>query len=61
MSLGLYALLIALVAAERVAELVVSRRNEAWSMARGGVTSSMYRWKKACCTTCHWHPMRRLV
>ncbi len=30
-------LLIAAVAAERVAELVVSRRNLAWSRARGGV------------------------
>ena len=32
-----YVLLIAAVAAERVAELVVSRRNLAWSRARGGV------------------------
>jgi methyltransferase len=32
-----YALLIAAVAAERVAELVVSQRNLAWSRARGGV------------------------
>jgi methyltransferase len=32
-----YALLIGLVAVERVAELVVSRRNLAWSIARGGV------------------------
>ena len=31
-----YTLLIALVAAERIAELVVSRRNLAWSRARGG-------------------------
>jgi len=37
MSLPLpYALLILLVAAERLAELVVSRRNAAWSMQRGG-------------------------
>lgn len=32
-----YVLLIAAVAAERIAELVVSRRNLAWSRARGGV------------------------
>ena len=32
-----YVLLIAAVAAERVAELVVSRRNLAWSRERGGV------------------------
>jgi methyltransferase len=32
-----YALLIAAVAVERVAELVVSQRNLAWSRARGGV------------------------
>lgn len=32
-----YVLLIAAVAAERVAELVVSRRNLAWSLSRGGV------------------------
>lgn len=32
-----FALLIALVAAERLAELVVSRRNERWSLERGGV------------------------
>jgi methyltransferase len=32
-----YALLIAAVAVERIAELVVSRRNLAWSRARGGV------------------------
>ncbi|GAA2747998.1 isoprenylcysteine carboxyl methyltransferase family protein [Kitasatospora cinereorecta] len=31
-----YALLIALVAVERLAELVVARRNAAWSLARGG-------------------------
>ncbi len=34
---GPYHLLLALVAAERLAELVVSRRNAAWSFARGGV------------------------
>jgi methyltransferase len=33
----LFTLLIAAVAPERVAELVVSRRNAAWSMAQGGV------------------------
>ena len=32
-----YALLIAAVAVERIAELVVSQRNLAWSRARGGV------------------------
>jgi len=32
-----YSLLLAAIAAERVAELVVSRRNLAWSRARGGV------------------------
>ncbi|GFG52434.1 hypothetical protein CQY20_16140 [Mycolicibacterium agri] len=32
-----YALLVVVVALERVAELVVSRRNLAWSRARGGV------------------------
>lgn len=32
-----YTLLVLLVAAERVAELVVTRRNAAWSFARGGV------------------------
>ena len=32
-----FVLLIALVAVERVAELVVARRNEAWSRARGAV------------------------
>ncbi|WP_327064359.1 hypothetical protein OG500_00710 [Kitasatospora sp. NBC_01250] len=32
-----YTLLIVLVAAERLAELAVARRNAAWSMARGGV------------------------
>lgn len=31
-----YALLIAAVGAERLAELVVARRNAAWSLARGG-------------------------
>ena len=32
-----YALLVALVAVERLAELVVARRNARWSLARGGV------------------------
>ena len=32
-----YVLLLAVIAAERVAELMVSRRNLAWSRARGGV------------------------
>lgn len=36
MSLGLYAVVVLLVAVERVAELVLSRRNAAWSFARGG-------------------------
>ncbi|MGW7241505.1 isoprenylcysteine carboxyl methyltransferase family protein [Streptomyces sp. NPDC054804] len=34
-----YGLLVAAVAAERVAELVVARRNERWSTARGGTVS----------------------
>lgn len=37
MAVNWYVLLIAAVAAERVAELVVSRRNMAWSRERGGV------------------------
>ena len=36
-SAALFTLLIALVALERLAELVVSKRNAAWSMQRGGV------------------------
>ncbi|MGC1208252.1 MAG: isoprenylcysteine carboxyl methyltransferase family protein [Ornithinimicrobium sp.] len=36
-SLNWYAVLLAVVAAERVAELVVSKRHAAWAMARGGV------------------------
>jgi methyltransferase len=35
----LYTLLVAAVAAERVAELVVARRNERWSAARGAITT----------------------
>jgi methyltransferase len=35
-SLGFFTVLVALVAAERLVELVVSKRNAAWSMARGG-------------------------
>jgi len=34
--MGWYAVLVTLVALERVAELVVSRRNVAWALARGG-------------------------
>ncbi|MFI9102335.1 isoprenylcysteine carboxyl methyltransferase family protein [Streptomyces fildesensis] len=34
-----YALLVAAVAAERVAELFVARRNERWSMSRGAVVA----------------------
>jgi methyltransferase len=34
-----YGLLVAAVAAERVAELVVARRNERWSTARGGTVT----------------------
>ena len=37
MALTAYVVLIAAVAAERVAELLVSQRNLAWSRARGGV------------------------
>jgi methyltransferase len=36
MSAGLFVALIAIVGAERVAELVLSRRHIAWSVARGG-------------------------
>ncbi|MGB3827656.1 MAG: isoprenylcysteine carboxyl methyltransferase family protein [Ornithinimicrobium sp.] len=36
-SLNWYAVLLALVAAERVAELVLSKRHAAWAFARGGV------------------------
>jgi methyltransferase len=35
-SLAAFTVLVALVALERLAELVVSKRNAAWSMARGG-------------------------
>jgi methyltransferase len=35
-SLGFFTVLIGLVALERLAELVVSKRNAAWSLARGG-------------------------
>jgi methyltransferase len=38
-SLAAFTVLVALVGLERVAELVVSRRNAAWSLARGGVES----------------------
>ena len=37
MALSWYTLLVAGVAAERGAELVVARRNLAWSRARGGI------------------------
>lgn len=37
MSVALYAVLIGAVALERVAELVVSNRNSAWALARGGL------------------------
>lgn len=36
-SIAWYTLLVALVAAERVAELVVAKRNLAWSRANGGI------------------------
>ncbi|MGB3858817.1 MAG: isoprenylcysteine carboxyl methyltransferase family protein [Ornithinimicrobium sp.] len=36
-SFSWYAVLLGLVAAERVAELVVSKRHAAWAMSRGGV------------------------
>lgn len=36
-SLTLFTVLVALVGMERLAELVVSKRNAAWSLARGGV------------------------
>jgi methyltransferase len=44
-----YAVLILLVGAERLAELVVARRNTRWSLARGGVMSGRghYRWMVA--------------
>lgn len=37
--LTLYVILVALTAVERLAELVVSQRNAAWSFARGGIES----------------------
>ncbi|ROP43055.1 isoprenylcysteine carboxyl methyltransferase family protein [Pseudokineococcus lusitanus] len=37
MSVALYAVVVVLVAVERLVELVISRRNLAWAMARGGV------------------------
>jgi methyltransferase len=44
-----YALLVALVGAERLAELVVARRNTRWSLARGGVVAGQghYPWMVA--------------
>lgn len=41
MSLALFTVLILLTGAERVVELVVSRRNAAWAVARGGVESGL--------------------
>ncbi|WP_061292556.1 isoprenylcysteine carboxyl methyltransferase family protein [Herbidospora cretacea] len=37
--MGWYAVLVALVGAERLAELVVAKRNLRWSLARGGVVT----------------------
>lgn len=37
MSVALYAVVVVLVAVERLVELVISKRNLAWAMARGGV------------------------
>ncbi|NAS26134.1 hypothetical protein GT755_31235 [Herbidospora sp. NEAU-GS84] len=37
--MGWYAVLVALVGAERLAELVVSKRNLRWSLARGGIVA----------------------
>lgn len=44
-----YVLLVLLVGVERLAELVVARRNERWSLARGGVVSGRghYPWMVA--------------
>ncbi|MEZ0071123.1 isoprenylcysteine carboxyl methyltransferase family protein [Planotetraspora sp. GP83] len=44
-----YALLVSLVGAERLAELVVARRNARWSLARGGVVAGRghYPWMVA--------------
>lgn len=39
-SVALFTALIVLVGAERIAELVVSRRNAAWAFARGGVETA---------------------
>jgi methyltransferase len=41
---GAYVAFVALVALERLAELVVSRRNAAWSFARGGVEHGQAHW-----------------
>lgn len=45
-TLGWYAILLALVVLERLAELVLSRRHAAWAFARGGVEhgSGHYPW-----------------
>lgn len=47
--MGWFVLLVCCVAAERLAELVVARRNEAWSRERGGVESGAghYPWMVA--------------
>ncbi|GLX96926.1 isoprenylcysteine carboxylmethyltransferase family protein [Herbidospora sp. NBRC 101105] len=37
--MGWYAVLVALVGAERLAELVVAKRNLRWSLARGGIVA----------------------
>lgn len=44
MSPLLYTAVIALVGLERVAELVIGRRNLAWSMARGGIEHGQGHW-----------------
>ena len=36
----LYAVLILATGAERIAEMIISKRNAAWSFARGGVESN---------------------
>ena len=46
-----YVLLIAAVAVERLAELVVARRNMAWSLARGGVEYGAGHYRSWWCCT----------
>jgi methyltransferase len=41
---GWYTLLVALVGVERLAEMVVARRNAAWSFARGGIETGRGHW-----------------